>query len=129
MFKKFVGQGSWSTWERDGNIIIPGLFRFLAPLGQKIDMEFDLYSHHHRSLPMRSHPIWLRNIFYSIIQQTVRPAITRWNLTLRNSTCKMDVQDKKAVIFRSLSAKEDSLTSGIKCFVMFTRIRRADSSP
>ncbi|KAH0545339.1 hypothetical protein FGG08_000638 [Glutinoglossum americanum] len=74
VFERFAGRGSWGTWERDGTIIIPKLFRFLSRLDirQKIDVEFDLYRHHHRSLPGRSRLGWLRNMFYSIIQQTVR---------------------------------------------------------
>ncbi|KAI9770494.1 MAG: hypothetical protein M1839_003175 [Geoglossum umbratile] len=72
VFERFAGRGTWSIWEQDGTIIIPELFSFLAELSPKIDMEFDLYRHHHCSLPGRSRLGWLRNMFYSIIQQTVR---------------------------------------------------------
>ncbi|KAI9777789.1 MAG: hypothetical protein M1839_008584 [Geoglossum umbratile] len=72
VFERFAGPGTWSVWERDGTIIIPGLFSFLAQLTPEIDIEFDLYRHHHRSLPGRSRLGWLRNMFYSITQQTVR---------------------------------------------------------
>ncbi|KAI9769555.1 MAG: hypothetical protein M1840_004033 [Geoglossum simile] len=72
VFERVAGRGTWSIWEQDDTIIIPELFSFLAQLGPNIDMEFDLYRHHHRSLPGRSRLGWLRNMFYSIIQQTVR---------------------------------------------------------
>ncbi|KAI9767361.1 MAG: hypothetical protein M1840_005771 [Geoglossum simile] len=74
VFERFAGQGSWSTWEQDGTIIIPGLFSFLdrPDIRRGIDIEFALYRYHHRSLPGRSRLSWLRNMFYSIIQQTVR---------------------------------------------------------
>ncbi|KAH0542465.1 hypothetical protein FGG08_003136 [Glutinoglossum americanum] len=74
VFERFAGPGSWGGWQRDGTIIIPRLFSFLSrpDIGRKIDVEFDLYRYHHRSLPGRSRLGWLRNMFYSIIQQTVR---------------------------------------------------------
>jgi hypothetical protein len=72
VFERFAGPGTWSIWEKDGTIIIPEAFSFLAQLTPEIDIEFDLYRHHHRSLPGRSFLGWLRNMYYSIIQQTVR---------------------------------------------------------
>ncbi|KAH0537122.1 hypothetical protein FGG08_006055 [Glutinoglossum americanum] len=73
-FERFAGAGSWQIWQRDGTIVIGGVFNYLRQpsVMNSIDVEFAIYKHHHRNLSGRSRLGWLRNMFYSLIQQLVR---------------------------------------------------------
>ncbi|KAI9765327.1 MAG: hypothetical protein M1839_005527 [Geoglossum umbratile] len=55
-------------------MVIDGVFDYLhrEDMMKCIDMEFSIYRHHHRNLSGRSRLGWLRNMFYSLIQQLVR---------------------------------------------------------
>ncbi|KAI9774031.1 MAG: hypothetical protein M1839_001916 [Geoglossum umbratile] len=74
VFERFAGTGAWQAWQRDGTMVIDGVFDYLdrEDMGGSIDVEFAIYRHHHRNLSGRSRMGWLRNMFYSLIQQLVR---------------------------------------------------------
>ena len=74
VFKQFAGEGSWQIWLEDGTINIPEVFSYLneADLRQMIGTEFDMYRHYHHTPPGRSRMGWLRNMYYSLVQQLAR---------------------------------------------------------
>ncbi|KAH0536266.1 hypothetical protein FGG08_006845 [Glutinoglossum americanum] len=55
-------------------MVIDSVFDYLdrEDMKKSIDVEFAIYRHHHRNLSGRSRLSWLRNMFYSLIQQLVR---------------------------------------------------------
>jgi hypothetical protein len=62
-------------WERDGSVIIRGLFDWLLKDGKLLGLvheEFDLYDYHLREAGGRPNYGWLRIIYHSTIQQIVR---------------------------------------------------------
>jgi hypothetical protein len=64
-----TGQSSaWADWQRDGNLILPGLFDYLAELECQIGREFDMYLALHRTTPTGQMG-WLRNMYHALIQQ------------------------------------------------------------
>ena len=55
-------------------MVINSVFDYLdrEDMMECIDVEFSIYRHHHRNLSERSRLGWLRNMFYSLIQQLIR---------------------------------------------------------
>jgi hypothetical protein len=75
VFERFAGPGSWDIWLQEGNIVVPGLFDFLRrdpEMMSKIDQEFAMYRHHLSEKLSRPRQGWMRNMFFSLIQQLVR---------------------------------------------------------
>jgi hypothetical protein len=74
VFERFAGVGSWEEWQRDGTINIPGVFSYLEQAGLRgmIDEEFAIYRHHYHALEGKPRLGWLRNMYYSLIQQLAR---------------------------------------------------------
>lgn len=74
VFERFGGSGSWEAWQLDGTINVPGVFSYLnqADLKEMIDIEFAIYRHHHHTPAGTSRLGWLRNMYYSLVQQLVR---------------------------------------------------------
>ncbi|KAI9760825.1 MAG: hypothetical protein M4579_001455 [Chaenotheca gracillima] len=72
IFNRFLGADAWSTWQRDGSIVVPEVLSHLEPLQDRIDREFALYQHHSADISGRARMGWARNMVYSLIQQVVR---------------------------------------------------------
>ena len=74
VFERFARVGSWETWIAEGSIIIPDIFYYLeeAELQEMIDKEFAIYRHHHHTPSGTSRLGWLRNMYYSLLQQLCR---------------------------------------------------------
>ena len=75
IFDRFAGPGYWEKFLEDGTINIPDVFSYLykSPLvSALIDYEFEMYHHHFLLLPGHFTKGFLRNMFYSCIQQLVR---------------------------------------------------------
>ena len=83
VLERFGGAGSWEAWQRDGTINVPGLFAYLGQEDVKgmIDQEFLVYRHHHRTPEGKPRLGWLRNMYYSLIQQLVRQDPAYYALT------------------------------------------------
>lgn len=74
-FESFAGVGSWNTWLRDGNIIIPDFFKYLFTndITRRIKSEYDAYRYHTQlDFHGKARNGWTRTMFYSLIQQLVR---------------------------------------------------------
>ncbi|KAH0562000.1 hypothetical protein GP486_003294 [Trichoglossum hirsutum] len=84
IFERFAGPGSWQTWMRDGTINVEKVFSYLdlPDLREMIDTEFSIYRHHHRTLPGTSRLGWLRNMYYSLVQQLARQDPVWYALTV-----------------------------------------------
>ncbi|KAI9766744.1 MAG: hypothetical protein M1840_006388 [Geoglossum simile] len=84
VFDRFAGSGSWQKWDRDGTINVGGVFSYLdlPDLWEMIDTEFGIYRHHHRTLPGTSCLGWLRNMYYSLVQQLARQDPVWYALTV-----------------------------------------------
>jgi hypothetical protein len=84
VFDRFAGGGSWQTWQEDGTINIPGVFDYLnqVDLQEMIDIEFGIYRHHHHTPAGTSRLGWLRNMYYSLVQQLVRQDPVWYALTV-----------------------------------------------
>lgn len=67
IFTRFAGPGAWEPWERDGTIILPGLFDYLAVAAAEIDDEFEMYAFHQSQGTARMG--WTRNMYHSGVQQ------------------------------------------------------------
>jgi hypothetical protein len=74
---------------RDGNLIIKGMFTWLwegvevdghleGGIGDLIDQEFEMYSHHQRKVNGNPNRGWLRTMMYSLTQQMIRQDIGYW---------------------------------------------------
>lgn len=61
------GLDAWERWERDGTIILPGLFDHLAAAAMEIDEEFEMYAFHQSDTVGRMG--WSRNMYHSGVQQ------------------------------------------------------------
>jgi hypothetical protein len=75
IFYRFSGdQDSYDSFLRTGNIILPDFFRFLNTheIKAHIDTEFLIYRYHFRPDIGTPSMGFLRNCFYSLIQQAVR---------------------------------------------------------
>jgi hypothetical protein len=74
IFSRLAGPSVRDSWLRDGNIIIPDLCSYLntPDIRAAIDFEFNLYQHHFAEIPGQPSMGFLRNMFYSGIQQLVR---------------------------------------------------------
>jgi hypothetical protein len=74
IFRRFAGHNAWITWDRDGTVILPDIFAYLnqPDIFAAIDTEFAMYRHPYRPVPGRPQMGFLRNMFYSLIQQLVR---------------------------------------------------------
>ncbi|KAI9769685.1 MAG: hypothetical protein M1840_003922 [Geoglossum simile] len=72
VFEQFAGTGSWQLWHEDGTCNIPGVFSYLADLRDMVDIEFDIYRHHHHTPAGTPRLGWLRNMYYSLVQQLAR---------------------------------------------------------
>ncbi|KAI9862358.1 MAG: hypothetical protein M1813_004834 [Trichoglossum hirsutum] len=74
IFERFASARAWQVWQRDGTMVIGSIFDYLNLPGimSSIDVEFAIYRHHHHNLSGKSRLGWLRNMFYSLIQQLVR---------------------------------------------------------
>ena len=75
LFFRFTNDpNAYQTFLETGNIIVPDFFAYLnTPQIQSwIDMEFKLYRYHFRSNPGSPAMGFLRNCFYSLIQQAFR---------------------------------------------------------
>jgi hypothetical protein len=74
IFNRFAGPDAWATWHTDGTIILPDIFQYLnhPDIIAAIDTEFAMYLHHFRPVPGRPQMGFLRNMFYSLIQQLLR---------------------------------------------------------
>src|SRR5277367_2618757 len=74
IFHRFAGPNAWPTWHTDGSIILPDIFDHLnqPDIQTAIDTEFAMYHHHYRPVPGRPQMGFLRNMFYSLIQQLLR---------------------------------------------------------
>jgi len=72
VFERFVGSGTWEKWLQDGNLIASNAFAYLQPIRAKIDHEFSMYRHHLSRHHSDSRRGWLRNMYYSLLQQVLR---------------------------------------------------------
>lgn len=57
------------TFERDGTVIIKGLFQHLEPMMSRIHDDFGAHRFHQRALGGRSNLGWVRIMYHSVIQQ------------------------------------------------------------
>jgi hypothetical protein len=88
IFERFTGDPySYETFTETGNIIIADLFAYLnaAEMRAFIDTEFAIYRYHFRPSPGVATKGFLRNCFYSLIQQACRmdPAYYMVNVAAR----------------------------------------------
>jgi hypothetical protein len=74
IFKRLAQPHAFEEWLRDGTIIIPTLCSYLlAPeIRDAVDFEFKLYEHHCRDNIGKPAMGFIRNMFFSGIQQLVR---------------------------------------------------------
>ncbi|KAI9853587.1 MAG: hypothetical protein M1824_001080 [Vezdaea acicularis] len=74
IFARYINPDAWNIWQEDGSIVASGMFRYLEQenICEMIDGEFELYEHHLWIPPSKSRQGWMRNMFYSLIQQLVR---------------------------------------------------------
>jgi hypothetical protein len=63
---------AWKTWNETGNLLIPGFFDYLKPLLPYIRLEFQVYLYHRSKNPGDPALGFLRNMYYSLIQQLCR---------------------------------------------------------
>ena len=73
IFKHFGGTATFTEWLDTGVILLPDLCSYLNDIPQQlIDFEFNLYRHHFAESPGQPAKGFLRNMFYSGIQQLIR---------------------------------------------------------
>jgi len=72
VFERCLGPGMWARWLADGTLIAPNAFAYLSSVQEQIDHEFDMYRHHLSLQYKDSRRGWLRNMYYSVIQQVLR---------------------------------------------------------
>jgi len=74
IFKRLAQPNAFEEWLRDGTIIIPDLCSYLInpEILEAVDFEFSLYTHHFRQQPGKPAMGFVRNMFFSGIQQLVR---------------------------------------------------------
>jgi hypothetical protein len=74
IFSRLAGPTMLKEWKKQGTIIIPDFFSFLndEEIRSAIDFEFNLYKHHFKPNTQDTTKGFLRNMFYSPIQQLVR---------------------------------------------------------
>jgi len=84
LFERFAGPKSWENWKKDGTINVPGVFSYLGEAGlrEMIDTEFSIYRHHHHTPAGTSRLGWLRNMYYSLVQQLARQDPVWYALTV-----------------------------------------------
>jgi hypothetical protein len=84
IMNRFGGPTCAKTWEADGTVIIPDVFAYLdtPDLKNAMDIEFDIYRHHHRQLHGKRRLGWLRNMFFSLIQQLTRQDLVWYALAV-----------------------------------------------
>jgi hypothetical protein len=77
------GDEDIATWKKNGTLVIPGVVDFLQEIQDIIDEEFAMYLHHYE--PSDKKKGWLRNMFYSLVQQIIRtdPVVYGLNVALR----------------------------------------------
>ena len=80
IFKLFGGD--WAEWKSTGTVIIPGVFEYLEPIEDLIQLEFDVYLHHFRPRPTANEMGFLRIMYHSLIQQLVRQDPMYYALTV-----------------------------------------------
>lgn len=71
------------AWERDGNILVEGLFAdIFEELNEEIEYEFNLYLHHRPPVGTdnQGHRGWMRHMLYSLTQQLVRQDVEYYSL-------------------------------------------------
>ena len=74
LFRRYAGPDAYARWLEDGNILLPHFCSYLdqPDINRFIDQEFDLYRFHFRE-PLGTPSMgFLRNMFYSLIQQALR---------------------------------------------------------
>ena len=77
IFLRLRSEEEWNEWQTNGTIILPGLLDFLGDdprIIKIIDDEFEMYEYHH-AIAERPTKGFLRNMFYSLIQQISRQSI------------------------------------------------------
>ncbi|KAF8251995.1 hypothetical protein K440DRAFT_666553 [Wilcoxina mikolae CBS 423.85] len=84
VWKRYATLDAWREFEEQGTVNVPGTFDFLLndpEIRAYIDMEFEMYRYHWY-LEGASGPNlgWLRNMWFSIIQQAVRQNVVYYAL-------------------------------------------------
>ena len=76
LFGRFATHDAWDEFCRNGSVNISGIFSYLLEndqYSQWINLEFAMYEHHSHSKGNSGKRLgWLRNMWYSLIQQIVR---------------------------------------------------------
>jgi hypothetical protein len=81
---RYGGPDTVNVWYDVGTIIVGDVFQYIntLELNALVDIEFNIYRHHHRMLPGKKRLGWLRNMFFSIIQQLVRQDLVWYALSV-----------------------------------------------
>jgi hypothetical protein len=81
---RYGGPDTVKVWYDVGTIIVGDVFQYIntPELNTLVDIEFNIYRHHHRKLPGKRRLGWLRNMFFSIIQQLVRQDLVWYALSV-----------------------------------------------
>lgn len=76
IFSRFATPQMWQQFSADGTINIPGIFNYLLSdpeIMEMINQEFEMYNwHYYIEGDGTSRRGWLRNMYYSLVQQVVR---------------------------------------------------------
>jgi hypothetical protein len=88
VWSRYGGAGSLEGFEREGNVVVKGLFDWIVKdveLMGMVEAEFGMYLHHLREQNGQPNLGWCRNMWHSLVQQAIRqdPGLYGLNVAAR----------------------------------------------